>query len=144
MFLTAGNILESYQTRSVVEVRGVRRALPMTGWLWLAGFLALTGTPPFGTFLSELTILKAGLAHGPWIPAAYLLFLGLAFIGMARAVLHMDLGPAPPGRAHPERLWRWLPPLALAGLSLGLGLYLPEGLRAALVEAAGSLSGSAP
>jgi hydrogenase-4 component F len=31
-------------------VRGLLVAAPATGLLWLAGFLAITGTPPFGLF----------------------------------------------------------------------------------------------
>ena len=31
--------------------------------LWLAGAVAITGAPPFGLFLSELTIIRAGLAR---------------------------------------------------------------------------------
>ena len=41
--------------------RGVRRLLPLSGVLWIGGFLAITGSPPFGPFLSEFTILKAAL-----------------------------------------------------------------------------------
>ena len=41
----------------------------MTGVLWLAGFLAIAGSPPFGPFLSEFTILKGAIDAGrPWWP----------------------------------------------------------------------------
>ena len=46
------------------------RPLPVTGALWLAGFLAITGSPPFGLFLSELTILKGGVARRACLVAA--------------------------------------------------------------------------
>ena len=36
------------------QVRGLLRRLPVTGALWMAGFLAITGSPPFGLFVSEL------------------------------------------------------------------------------------------
>ena len=70
LFLAAGNILALYRTKSTTRVRGVLRTLPITGVLWLAGFLAIVGSPPFGPFLSELTILKGVLDAGrplwPW------------------------------------------------------------------------------
>ena len=35
--------------------RGLLRALPRSGALWLLGFLAITGSPPFGTFVRAST-----------------------------------------------------------------------------------------
>ena len=89
LFLAAGNILAIYRTKSTTRVRGVLRTLPITGVLWLAGFLAIAGSPPFGPFLSELTILKGVLDAGhPIIAAAYLLAAGDCVCG------HGDHRPA--------------------------------------------------
>ncbi len=88
----AGNILAAYGTKSVAGVRGLVRRLPLSGVLWVAGFLAITGSPPFGPFLSELTILKAALDQGRGVVAVgYLALLAVIFIGMANLV-HAD-GP---------------------------------------------------
>jgi hydrogenase-4 component F len=93
LFLVAGNILAFYKTKSTTEVRGVVRALPVSGVLWVAGFLSITGSPPFGPFLSELVILKAALDQGHLLVAvAYLGLLGVIFIGMATTVLGMYQG----------------------------------------------------
>ena len=46
------------------DVRGVLRSLPVSGVLWVAVLLAITGSPPFGPFLSEFTILKAVFDQG--------------------------------------------------------------------------------
>src|SRR5262249_46299958 len=48
LFLVAGNILAVYKTRSIGQVQGVSRVLPVSGIVWLAGFFAITGSPPFG------------------------------------------------------------------------------------------------
>ena len=67
LFLAAGNILAAYKTKSTEQVQGVLRILPVTGILWIAGFLAICGSPPFGPFLSGLTILKgASTPEGRW------------------------------------------------------------------------------
>ena len=50
LFLTAGNILGVYKTKAVSGVRGALRVLPVSGALWVAGFLMITGSPPFGLF----------------------------------------------------------------------------------------------
>src|SRR5439155_6113772 len=40
LFLVAGNILAAYRTKSTADVRGVLRALPLSGVLWVAGLFA--------------------------------------------------------------------------------------------------------
>jgi hydrogenase-4 component F len=93
LFFVAGNILAAYRTKSIGDVSGVLRVLPVSGVLWIAGFLSITGSPPFGTFLSEFTILKAALDGGQNVVAAlYLVFLSLIFVGMVNIVLRMAQG----------------------------------------------------
>lgn len=59
LFLTAGNLMARFHTKDTSRIQGVCRVLPISGVLWVAGFLAITGSPPFGTFISEFTILRA-------------------------------------------------------------------------------------
>ena len=93
LFLLSGNILARYQTKNISQVRGLLRAAPATGLLWVAGFLAITGTPPFGLFLSKFTILKAAFDGGHvWIGVMLLAFLAVIFIGMTTAFLAMAQG----------------------------------------------------
>ena len=46
LFLSAGNIHRAYGTKLTADVHGVLRRLPLSGWLFLLGFLAITGSPP--------------------------------------------------------------------------------------------------
>jgi hydrogenase-4 component F len=144
LFLVAGNILTVYQSKSTEEVRGVLRVLPTSGLLWVAGFLAITGSPPFGPFLSEFTILKAALEQGrSGVAIAYLVLLAVVFVGMATAVLRMAQGtPARGDRrmtATAEPMLSVIPAAALGALVLILGLYLPPALRQTIQEAAQAL-----
>ncbi len=142
LFMVSGNILLSYHSKLVGDVQGLRRVLPVTGILWLAGFLAITGSPPFGLFLSEFVILRTALGQGRWVVSiAALLFLSLVFVGMLGIFLKMSLGPAdrPPVK---EPLMSVLPPVVLLALSLGLGLWIPGFLRDWLSAAAVSLGGA--
>jgi hydrogenase-4 component F len=141
LFLLAGNILSAYRTKSTRQVRGLLKALPATGPLWMAGFLAIAGSPPFGLFVSELIILKGALQEGRFLIAGgYLLALGIIFVAMARIVLQMAYGTpeadfdAGPGRG--REAWAVLPPMALGALVLVLGVYMPAWLQKALSEAA--------
>ncbi len=144
LFLVAGNIVAAYQTKSTDAVRGVSRLLPVSGALWLMGVLAITGSPPFGPFLSEFTILKAALDGGhSFIAISYLALLALIFVGMITAALRMAQGAPAEANATPARE-SWLaiaPPAALAMATLVLGLYLPPALSEALHKAAQLLGG---
>lgn len=143
LFLVAGNILAAYRSKSATDVRGVLRVLPVSGVLWLAGLFAVTGSPPFGPFLSELTILKAALDQGRTaVAAGYLGLLAVIFVGMMTAGMRMAQGF--PGsqlaHAHPrESRLTIAPPALLAALVLMFGLYIPPVVRAALEEAARAL-----
>jgi hydrogenase-4 component F len=145
LFLVAGNILGSYGTKSVAEVRGLSRRLPLSGALWVAGFLAITGSPPFGPFLSELTILKAALDQGrSFVAVGYLALLAVIFIGMANLFLPMAQGRPGDGAERVgsgEALWATVPPAALAALVLVLGVYIPPELSNVLHELARTLGG---
>jgi len=145
LFLVAGNILAAYGTKSTTEVSGVIRVLPASGLLWVAGFFAITGSPPFGPFLSEFTILKAALDQGHGAVAiAYLGLLALIFIGMAGVVLRMAQGkPSSKMKTATRRqgLLAVVPPGLLAASVLILGVYIPPFISTALHNAAQTLGG---
>jgi hydrogenase-4 component F len=145
LFLVAGNVLAAYGTKSVTDVRGIVRTLPLSGVLWVGGFLAIAGSPPFGPFQSELTILKAALDQGRGVVAVtYLAVLAVIFIGMANLVLPMAQGRCADesrARGGREALSATLPPAALAAAVLVLGVYIPSGLTSVLHEVGRSLGG---
>ena len=146
LFLVAGNIVTAYGTKSVSDVRGVCRVLPLSGVLWVAGFLAITGSPPFGPFLSEFTILKAALDQGSnSVAVAYLRLAG----ARSSSAWPRSSCPWPRGLRSGQRLelaaaeavWSTLPPSLLCILVLILGIYIPPLFSAALHEVAISLGG---
>jgi hydrogenase-4 component F len=144
LFMTAGNILAVYGTKVVSDVRGISKRMPLTGVLWLGGFLAITGSPPFGTFISEITILKSALDQGRFAVAGlYLAFLSLIFIAMAQVFIRMTLGAKDPKiEAKPLGVGMWAPPLLFGILALILGLFIPDGMSDLLHSAAGVIGGA--
>lgn len=143
LFLLAGNILAIYKTKSTHEVTGILKISPFNGALWLAGLFAIAGSPPFGLFVSEITILRTALDGGRTAVAAlYLILLVLVFIGMASPMLAMAGGS--PGKVHsePRSLATLIPVATLAGLALLLGLWLPAPLLQTLHSAGRLLGGS--
>ncbi len=145
LFLVAGNIVAVYKTKSVNQVQGMLRRIPLSGILWVAGFLAITGSPPFGTFLSEFAILRASVVQGHvFIMVVYLILLALAFIGMAGAFLRMAQGPCETltPTHEKERALAIIPPAILGAGVLLLGLYVPPQLMAMFEQAARTLEGT--
>ena len=140
LFFIAGNILSHFRTKEVKDVRGVLRVLPRSGVLWMAGFFAITGTPPFGVFLSKFMILRAALDQGRvGLAVIFLAVLCAIFIGAARIFLPMAQGAAPEDLKNPagkEPGFSVLPTMILLALVLVLGLYIPGGLSDLLSAAA--------
>jgi hydrogenase-4 component F len=139
LFLTAGNIHRRFASKRREEVAGAIAVLPASAALFIAGFLAVTGSPPFGLFVSELAILRAALSGERVILAVlFLLLLAAAFIGITTTALRMAQGEAPAavGPARPEPASATWPPLALLLAALLLGLYQPPPLAEALAAAA--------
>ncbi len=139
LFLSAGNIYLARDSKDPERVYGVLYQQPLSGALFLAGFLAITGSPPFGPFISEFAILNGALGTGHFVAAGlYLLFLLAVFIGMGATVLSIVQGPScPESRTSTYRdgLLSCLPPLVLMGLVLLLGLYIPGPLNSLLTSA---------
>lgn len=143
LFLSAANIHRAYQSKSSDDVRGVLRRLPLSGALFVAGFFAITGSPPFGPFLSEFTILNAAVSSGRYgVAALFLVLLIVVFIGMGATVMTVVQGK-PSVHAAATDLHDSLPlvgpSVALIALVLLLGVYVPAPLDHLLRDAAASL-----
>jgi hydrogenase-4 component F len=146
LFLTVGNIVLVTGTSHIPSMRGVLRRAPASGALLLAGLFAVTGSPPFGPFVSEFTILGAAIGQGhPWIGVITILLLAVIFVGMARPILEILYGESA-GSAEDPRAGglRLAGPVVLSLLVLLLGVYLPVQLRDVLTRATLSLGGVAP
>ncbi|MBQ4615640.1 MAG: NADH dehydrogenase FAD-containing subunit [Mailhella sp.] len=142
LFLVAGNILTRYHSLSSYDVRGLRQDMPLSGALWTAGFLAIVGSPPFGLFISEFTILKGIFASGHiFVALGYLTALAVIFVGMSVPVLRMVQGTPPRDvpRDYNESLFTVLPPAVLCLMVLGLGFCVPDWLTDTLNRAAALL-----
>jgi hydrogenase-4 component F len=146
LFLVAGNMVLATGSSSAAANRGLVRTLPVSGALLVLGLFAITGSPPFGLFVSEFTILRAAVGAGHlWIAAVMLLLLAVIFVGMATLLLGVALGE-PDAREAPVRESGWLlvGPVTLAAMVLVLGVYLPGPLQTVLAHAAAALGGRAP
>jgi hydrogenase-4 component F len=116
--------------------------MPWTGGLFAAGMLAVIGLPPFGLFISEFALFRAGFAAGhPWLMGLVLALLAVAFVSMIGHLNRMLYGAPPVGTAVGEGSAWPLVPLGLCVAALVvLGLTVPAPLDTLLqqiVEIAG-------
>jgi hydrogenase-4 component F len=146
LFLAAANIHRAFKSKRLEDVTGALRRLPVSGGLFLAGFFAITGSPPFGPFVSELSILTAAIdGHRYVIAAFYLILLAVIFIGMGSTVLAVVQGVPPEdpeGRSFRESPFKTLPIVASLVLVVMMGVWIPEWLSTLLHDAARLLGGS--
>ncbi len=152
-FFAAGAAVLTVTTREIGSVRGLIRASPAAATSLLLGGLAIAGAPPLAVFLSEFSILRAGLEEGRYAVVGLLAaFIGVAFFGVLLHINRMVFGraaasPAPARGDHAAEHAAFEPlpvsctaVLIVAGaLVVVLGVYLPSPLDALLRMASGTL-----
>jgi hydrogenase-4 component F len=145
MFLSAGNIHRAYGSKYVEDVAGAMRRVPWSGALFLVGFIAVTGSPPFAPFVSELTVLGAAMEqHRYAVATAMLLFLLVIFMGMGVTVLGVvqgEVSPAGLGTKRRDTLLTVLPLLVLVAISLVMGVAMPPAIQNLVRDAATYVGG---
>ena len=145
LFLSAGNIHRAYASKSTDHVGGVLRRLPVSGALFLAGFFAITGSPPFGPFLSELTILNSAIGAGRYVVAGlFLLMLAVIFVGMGNTVLVVCQGRPTEqagATAFRDTAATCAAPLIFFALVLMMGVWVPRPLANLLRTTAAYVEG---
>jgi len=142
-FYTAGLVLMALGTRQVSEARGIFRVSPFTGVALLFCSLAIAGAPPFPIFLSEFSILFAGLKSAHMLAAILLgIFIVIAFAAILRQVNGMLFGEPHSHQAHVVLPQSCRVAVIVAAIPvISLGVYIPAPLHSLLTLAAQQLGG---
>jgi hydrogenase-4 component F len=83
LFYLTGIITQKYETKHIIRIRGMITAFPLLGTLFIICILAITGSPPFGIFVSKTVIVWAAFQNGQIILGLLvLLLLGAIFSGI--------------------------------------------------------------
>ncbi len=143
MFFGAGITMRAYGSKEIALIHNVGRRFPAAGALWLAGAVAITGAPPFGLFLSEFTIMRAGLTPpfywAVYVMAILLIVIFIGFMNHFRAMYYQsNQSEEPKG----DRLSAWcVTPMWLSLIPLlVLGLWWPASIFDYLTSIAQSLN----
>jgi len=152
MFFGAGAVMRAYRTKRIPSIRRVLKHFPVLGGLWLAGAVAITGAPPFALFLSELAIIRAGLAASQnmliGLMAVLLIVIFVGFLNQFRIMYFEDSESNEPD-VRTVTLWMIAPMwLAIVPL-LVMGLWWPQAFwdhfqTIAMSLGASAVTGTAP
>src|SRR6266542_1911696 len=98
LFFLVRGIEFRYGSPLIKDVRGMLRVMPWTGGLFAIGILALIGLPPFGLFISEFALFRAGFgAKHYWLMGGTLMLLIVAFVSFINHLNNMLYGLVPDG-----------------------------------------------
>lgn len=85
LFLSAGSMIQAAGSRRMSVYGGMMRIMPLTGFFFLGGAIAICGLPPLNGFVSEwfiyLALFQGGADATGSIKAVLLIVPGLAMIG---------------------------------------------------------------
>jgi hydrogenase-4 component F len=123
------------------------KRIPRCSWLLLAGVFALLGSPPFGTFISEFTIMRQMVAEGHWLVlAVFIVLLTVIFYSMVKRITAMIFASSTLASTttnqEEETFLAMLPQWLFLAALVVLGLKLPWQVHSMLKEAAALLGGN--
>jgi formate hydrogenlyase subunit 3/multisubunit Na+/H+ antiporter MnhD subunit len=139
LFLDAGTILHETGIKSMDKLGGLLKKMPVTGFTFLVGAIAISGLPPLNGFISEFLIYRASLEGAVKMSSSFAIpalitISGLAMIGclaaacFAKAFGIVFLGEnRSPGinEPHDPSILMKLPVIILAGLCFAVGILSP-------------------
>jgi hydrogenase-4 component F len=149
-FFSAGSLSQLHSSSDLKRIGdGTFTRAPVSSALFVLAALMITGSPPFGLFFSEMTILRAGFSGPhPTVTTVFLSALVVLVCGFAYQTGRLVLGPPrdPADRRVPlpERFDLGMATLiGAAALAIGSAFYLPASLMA-LIHAATRVVAGAP
>ena len=126
LFFAAGNILLQYSSTKIRHVKGALRVIPATSVLFIFGFLAASGIPPLGLFLTKAHIAAAGMASHPVAVIVAVLALIVAFVAFLKHTHAMMFGEKPEEITRGESsAWLLIPLIVLAVVFVYVSVYPP-------------------
>ncbi|MFW5973061.1 MAG: putative monovalent cation/H+ antiporter subunit A, partial [Bacteroidota bacterium] len=127
LFMVAGAIDHEAGTRNVADLRGLRKAMPVTFAAAIIAGLSMAGFPPFIGFIGKEIVYEAALGQETifGLLVGISVLANVAIVGAAAVVaIKPFLGEASPAAlsAHRAPISLWLGPVVLAGIGLVFGL----------------------
>ena len=144
LFFAAGNVHQQFHTLDFRLLGcGLARTMPLTALMLGLAAVAVSGLPPFGLFVSELTVIAGGFqSNHAWVSVLVLMALIFVFCGVLNKLAGLLLGPG-----DVERPRENVSASNVAAMSLPLGTLLlftawwPASLRQLMEHASNIIRG---
>jgi len=144
LFFAAGNVHQHCHTLEFRRLGGgLVHTMPVTALLLGLAAVAVSGLPPFGLFVSELTVLAGGFtSHHVLVSVVMLTALIVVFCGVLAKLARLLLGPNDGGRPRET-----VSTGSVVAMSLPLGtlllftVWLPGSIRQLMEQAANIIRG---
>ncbi len=125
LFLLSGNIIQITNSKELKDIRGLIKFSPSLSILLILSSLAITGTPPFGSFISEILLLTKLLSFNFMLPAIIIIVaLTICFIAVFVHVGRITLGQPKQNWIKLNNFQFNLMPSLLISISLYLGFII--------------------
>ena len=138
LFLASGNILHKYGTRNISDVKALFRILPYTGTVFIIGLFAISGTPPFSIFASEINVLVSIFAqYRFFLGGGIIILFAIIFAGIAVTLFRIfHETKEPEFQMQREKMSSGIGVLfILMVLICVMGIYMPTGLSDIIIRA---------
>ncbi len=142
LFLTSGNILLGYGSGLIEGTGNLVKRMPRTFVALFAGFVGISGFPPFGIFIGELFIIFGTFRAGHYVGVGiFILSLCVIFAGFANQVLKISFDDTDATIQLTERAGMVWPQYTLLLTSLVLCFWIPDTLYQTIIHAVTSIGG---
>jgi len=127
-FFASGIIAFAFKTKEMPFIQGAAQVVPLVAIPFVFIAAGLAGSPPFGTFLSELGVMAVSLSSGQLLVAAiFIISTTIAFASLLYRVSAMGFGKLPQGTAaFSPSLTMMVSFAALLALTIFMGIMPPS------------------
>lgn len=122
LFLAAGVIIKTYQTKKVYDIKGVFKTLPWTAILMMVGILSITGAPLFNGYVSK-SMIKYAFKDDILMMFLYNLINLGTIISFSKVAMMLFGKPHQAVRMKRASVTQHIPMTILALASLMIGLF---------------------
>jgi len=143
LFLTSGNMLIGYGSGLIKKTGNLVTLMPKSFVAFFAGFVGISGFPPFGIFIGEFFIIMAAFNSGHFVAAGIFIFsLCIIFAGFSNQVMKISFGPSESDTIHLKEsasmVW---PQYVLLITSMILCFWMPDSLYQTIISAVAAMGG---
>lgn len=142
LFLCAGNILLGYGDRFIKNIGRLIDRMPKTFNAFFAGFIGISGFPPFGVFIGEFSIILGAFRSKHYgMAGIFILSLCIIFAGLSHQVMRISFSQSEKKIRLKEKASLLWPQYVLLLTSIALSCFIPQSLYQTLMDAINGING---